>query len=60
MRVNLERSERSFKSKKACESFRSLRRVNKTTHVMSRVLIRYIIKKTPYELYIGRKPNIAY
>ena len=34
--------------------------VNTACHVMNRVLIRPILKKTPYELFNGRKPNISY
>jgi hypothetical protein len=29
-------------------------------HVVNRVSLRPIIKKTPYELWIGRKPNLSY
>jgi len=29
-------------------------------YTLNRVLIRPIIKKTPYELYKGRKPNISH
>jgi len=32
--------------------------VNTTCYIMNRALIRPILKKTPYELYKGRKPNI--
>ena len=32
--------------------------VNTACYIMNRVLIRPILKKTPYELYKGRKPNI--
>jgi len=31
---------------------------NTSCYVMNRVLIRPILKKTPYELFNGRKPNI--
>ena len=34
--------------------------VSTACYVMNRVLIRPILKKTPYELYKGRKPNIAH
>ena len=34
--------------------------VNTACYVSNRVLIRPILKKTPYELYKGRKPNISY
>jgi len=32
--------------------------VSTTCYVMNRVLIRPILKKTPYELLNGRKPNV--
>jgi len=31
-----------------------------TCYVLNRVLIRPILKKTPYELFKGRKPNISH
>jgi len=31
-----------------------------TCYVLNRVLIRPMLKKTPYELYKGRKPNISH
>jgi len=34
--------------------------VNTTCYVLNRVLIRPILKKTPYELFKGRKPNISH
>ena len=34
--------------------------VNTASYVMNRVLIRPILKKTPYELYKGRQPNISH
>ena len=34
--------------------------VNIACYVMNRALIRPILKKTPYELYFGRKPNISH
>jgi hypothetical protein len=34
--------------------------VNTACHVVNRVSLRPIIKKTPYELWIGRKPNLSY
>jgi len=34
--------------------------VSNACYVMNRVLIRPILKKTPYELLIGRKPNIGH
>jgi hypothetical protein len=34
--------------------------VNTTCHVVNRVTLRPIIKKTAYELWIGRKPNLSY
>ena len=34
--------------------------VNTACYIINRVLIRPILKKTPYELYKGRKPNIAH
>jgi len=34
--------------------------VSTTCCVMNRVLIRPILKKTPYELFNGRKPNIGH
>ena len=33
--------------------------VNTTNYVLNRCLITRILKKTPYELFKGRKPNIA-
>jgi hypothetical protein len=34
--------------------------VNTACHVVNRVSLPPIIKKTPYELWIGRKPNLSY
>ena len=34
--------------------------VNTACYIMNRALIRPILKKTPYELYKGRKPNISH
>jgi hypothetical protein len=34
--------------------------VNTACHVVNRVSLRPIIKKTPYELWIRRKPNLSY
>src|ERR1044072_4976650 len=34
--------------------------VSTACYVSNRVLIRHILKKTPYELYKGRKPNISH
>jgi len=33
--------------------------VNTACYIMNKVLIRPILKKKPYELYKGRKPNIS-
>jgi len=34
--------------------------VSTTCYVLNRVLIRPILKKTPYELFKGRKPNVSH
>ena len=34
--------------------------VNTTCYVQNRIFIRPLIKKTPYELSRGRRPNISY
>ena len=34
--------------------------VNTTCYVLNHALVRPILKKTPYELYKGRKPNISH
>ena len=34
--------------------------INTACYVVNRIYIRPILKKTPYELFKGRKPNIAY
>jgi len=34
--------------------------VNTTCYVLNCVLISYILKKTPYELFKGRKPNLSH
>nr|KYP59259.1 Retrovirus-related Pol polyprotein from transposon TNT 1-94 [Cajanus cajan] len=34
--------------------------INAACHVLNKVLIRPILKRTPYEIYNGRKPNISY
>nr|KYP45075.1 Retrovirus-related Pol polyprotein from transposon TNT 1-94 [Cajanus cajan] len=34
--------------------------INTACHVLNKVLIRPILKKKPYEIYNGRKPNISY
>ncbi|GAV85848.1 hypothetical protein CFOL_v3_29282 [Cephalotus follicularis] len=33
---------------------------NSACYVLNRITIRLILKKTPYELWRGRKPNISY
>ncbi|GAV90482.1 hypothetical protein CFOL_v3_33891, partial [Cephalotus follicularis] len=34
--------------------------VNTACYVLNRITIRHILKKTPYELWRQRKPNISY
>ena len=34
--------------------------VNTACYILNRALIRSKLKKTPYELWNGRKPNISY
>jgi len=34
--------------------------ISTTCYVLNRVLIRQILKKTPYELFKGRKPNASH
>ncbi|KAI4305016.1 hypothetical protein L6164_028407 [Bauhinia variegata] len=34
--------------------------VNTNCNILNRCLIRPILKKTPYELWKGRKPNVSY
>jgi len=34
--------------------------ISTACHVLNRVLIRPVLKLTPYEIYKGRKPNISY
>jgi hypothetical protein len=34
--------------------------INTTCHASNRVYLHHFLKKTPYELLIGRKPNISY
>jgi len=34
--------------------------VNTTNYVLNRCLIRLILKKTPYELFKNKKPNVSY
>ena len=34
--------------------------INTACYVLNRALIRSIVKKTPYELYKEKKPNISY
>nr|KYP46043.1 Retrovirus-related Pol polyprotein from transposon TNT 1-94 [Cajanus cajan] len=34
--------------------------INTTCHVLNKFLIRPILKRTPYEIYKGMKPNISY
>ena len=34
--------------------------VNTTCYIQNRIFLRSILKKTPYELWKGRKPNISY
>ena len=34
--------------------------VNTSCYVLNRVLLRPILKKTPYELWKNKKPNISY
>ena len=37
-----------------------LEAVSTACHILNRCLIRPILKKTPYELWRGKKPNISY
>jgi len=34
--------------------------VSTTCYVLNRVLIRPVLKLTPYEIFKGRKPNVSY
>ena len=34
--------------------------INSTCHILNRVSIRHVLKKTLYELYYERKPTISY
>ena len=34
--------------------------VNTACHLQNRICIRHILKKNPYELWKGKKPNISY
>lgn len=34
--------------------------VNTTCYITTRALIRPLLKKTPYELFRGKKPNVKY
>ena len=34
--------------------------VNTACYITNRALIRPLLKKTPYELYRGKKPNVEY
>ena len=35
-------------------------RVNTSCYVLNKILLRHILKKTPYELWKNKKPNISY
>ena len=41
-------------------SYFCVKAVNTTSYVLNRVYNRSIIKKTPQELWKGKKPNVAY
>ena len=34
--------------------------INTSCYVLNRILLRHILKKTPYELWKNKKPNISY
>jgi len=38
----------------------SVEAVNTANYVINRYLIRLILKKTPYELFKDKKPNVSY
>ena len=57
---SLEESARTILSESSLPKYFWADAVNTSCYVMKRVLIRPILKKTPYELFNGRKPNISH
>jgi len=55
---SLEELARTMLSESSLPNYFWVDAVSTSCYVMNRVLIRPILKKTPYELFNGRKPNI--
>jgi len=56
----LEKLARTMLSESSLPNYFWVDVVNTSCYVVNRVLIRSILKKTPYELFNGRKPNISH
>jgi len=57
---SLEELARTILSESSLQKYFWENAVSTACYVMNRVLIRLILKKTPYELLNGRKPNIGH
>ena len=57
---SLEELARTMPSESSLPKYFWVDAVSISCYVMNRVLIRTILKKTPYELFNGRKPNISH
>jgi len=55
---SLEELTRTMLSESSLPKYFWVEAVNTSCYVMNRVLIRPILKRTPYEIFNGRKPNI--
>ena len=58
--MSLEELARTMLSESSLPKYFWAYAVSTSCYVMNRVLIRPILKKTPYELFNGRKPNISH
>jgi len=58
--ISLEESAKTMLSESSLHKYFWADVVSTSCYVMNRVLIRPILKKTPYELFNGRKPNISH
>ena len=57
---SLKKLERTMLSESSLPKYFWVDVVSTSCYVMNRVLIRSILKKTPYEIFNGRKPNICH
>jgi len=57
--ISLEELARTMLNESSLPKYLWADAVYTTSYVLNRTLIRPILKKTPYELYRGRKPSIS-